>query len=446
MPNPDAGTERATPTSATTAPPASDRIPGPWSRIPRWTPDVVVAVAATLYTLPLLPEHAESGPRLAALVILALAIAASLPWRRARPLPVLAIMLVAAAGHLVLGAPLVAADVLLLVAVYTVSSRHDRTRSLPAAALVIVWLLGATMTDLGTDYLNVGEVASLILLVILVWTWGAFVRIRRAHIAALEDRAQRLEHERDTRERLAAAAERARLAREIHDVVSHGLGVVVVMSEGAAATVDTDADRAREAMLDVRDTGRSALTEMRRMLGVLHEGEPGSSVSAPGVSKLSDLVDESRAAGLPVTLTSGGEPVSLSPETDLTVYRIVQEALTNVHRHAGPVTHVDVELSYEPAGVSVRVADDGSGPRTPGRGDRADLRGNDGRSTADVEVGVGTDGHGLRGMRERVHALGGRIRFTSRTGGGVEVAATLPITPTAPSPSGVPPAEEEKTR
>lgn len=134
-------------------------------------------------TLPLLPEHAESGPRLAALVILALAIAASLPWRRARPLPVLAIMLVAAAGHLVLGAPLVAADVLLLVAVYTVSSRHDRTRSLPAAALVIVWLLGATMTDLGTDYLNVGEVASWILLVILVWTWGAFVRIRRAHIA-----------------------------------------------------------------------------------------------------------------------------------------------------------------------------------------------------------------------------------------------------------------------
>lgn len=244
MPNPDAGTERANPTTATTAPPASDRIPGPWSRIPRWTPDVVVAVAATLYTLPLLPEHAESGPRLAALVILALAIAASLPWRRARPLPVLAIMLVAAAGHLVLGAPLVAADVLLLVAVYTVSSRHDRTRSLPAAALVIVWLLGATMTDLGTDYLNVGEVASLILLVILVWTWGAFVRIRRAHIAALEDRAQRLEHERDTRERLAAAAERARLAREIHDVVSHGLGVVVVMSEGAAATVDTDADRA----------------------------------------------------------------------------------------------------------------------------------------------------------------------------------------------------------
>ena len=202
------------------------------------------------------------------------------------------------------------------------------------------------------------------------------------------------------------AAERARIAREIHDIVSHSLSVVVVMSDGAASKVDTEPERAKSAMLGVRDTGRSALTEMRRMLGVLRDDEPGSHAPQPGIAQLQRLVEDSKKTGLPVTLTIEGEPVPVSAGLDLTVYRIVQEALTNIHKHAGSVRTVEVRLGFGESEVELRITDDGPG--------------------LDSGPGGESGGHGLVGMRERVAAYGGTLDAGLRPSGGFEVKAMLP--------------------
>ncbi|MDN5746529.1 MAG: histidine kinase, partial [Nocardioidaceae bacterium] len=186
------------------------------------------------------------------------------------------------------------------------------------------------------------------------------------------------------------------------------LSVVVVMSDGAAAKVDSEPERAKSAMLTTRDTGRTALTEMRRMLGVLREDEPGSHAPQPGIAQLDALIEQTRSAGLPVTLTIEGESESVPASVELTIYRLVQEALTNVGKHAGPgLSCVDVRLSYRRGEIEVRVVDEGQGART-----------------RESEEG---SGHGLVGMRERVAAHRGRLCAGPRKGGGFEVAAVLPL-------------------
>jgi signal transduction histidine kinase len=246
---------------------------------------------------------------------------------------------------------------------------------------------------------------------LLAWVLGDSMRYRRAYYASLEDRAARLERERDAQVQIAAAAERARIARELHDVIAHNVSVMVVQADGASYAMDTDPARAREALAAISATGRQALAEMRRLLGVLRREEDGASTERapqPGMGEMGELLDQARGAGLPVSFTVEGEPRSLPGGVALAAYRIVQESLTNTRKHAGPVASASVLLRYSPDAVVLTISDDGWG----------DLGGT---------ALPGAPGHGLTGMRERVAACGGSVAAGPRPGGGFEVVATLPL-------------------
>jgi signal transduction histidine kinase len=239
-----------------------------------------------------------------------------------------------------------------------------------------------------------------------VYVLGLHMRTRRAYLRSVEERAARLERERDNEVKVAMAAERARIARELHDVVAHNVSVIVVQADGASYAIDTDIGRARQALDTISSTGRLALAEMRRLLGVLREtDDAGAFAPQPGVAQLDDLVEQVRASGLAVTYQVDGTPAAMSEGRQLTVYRIVQEALTNTLKHGGPLVNVSVRLRYARDALEIHVDDDGRGAAAP----------DDGR------------GHGLAGMRERVAVYGGTVRAAPRPGGGFQVVALIPV-------------------
>jgi signal transduction histidine kinase len=245
---------------------------------------------------------------------------------------------------------------------------------------------------------------------LIAWVLGDSTRYRRAYYASLEERAARLERERDAHAQIAAAAERARIARELHDVVAHNVSVMVVQADGAAYALGTDPERTRHALTAISATGRQALTEMRALLGVLRRGDDGGlAVLAPqpGLGQLDELLDQARAAGLPVTCSVEGTVRPLAAGTALTAYRIIQESLTNVRKHAGGMACANVVLRYTGTAVELSVTDNGVGAAAACDG----------------------AGHGLTGMSERAAMYGGSVRAGPGPGGGFEVTATLPIVP-----------------
>lgn len=340
--------------------------------------------------------------------------------RRERPMTAFVIASLAAFAQWLLNMGLLPANLLLFAALYNVASRRRWQDAAFAAAALELGAVLAHVRWIAPAWW--GETAiQLIQVTILIgsmWVWGNSVRTRRAYLASLEERAVRLERERDNQAQIAAAAERARIAREMHDVVSHNLGVMVVQADGAAYAMDSDPGRARQALSTISATGRTALTEMRRMLGVLRDEDAGEAEREygpqPGIAQLDQMVEQTRGSGLDVEFTVEGVPRELPAGLDLAAYRVVQEALTNTLKHAGPgVSGARVRLRYGSDALEMRISDDG-------RGAGAVL--SDG--TPD---GVGQPGHGLIGMRERVAAYGGSVRTGPKTGGGFEVVALLPL-------------------
>ncbi|GAA2745139.1 sensor histidine kinase [Kitasatospora cinereorecta] len=247
---------------------------------------------------------------------------------------------------------------------------------------------------------------------ILCWAWGRLTRVRRAYLVELEDRASRLERERDARAKVAVAAERARIARELHDVVAHNVSVMIVQADGAAYVLDNSPAQAKEALSTIASTGRQALVEMRRLLGVLRTADTADEyVPQPGVEELPELLEQVRTAGLPVDFTTAGEVRELPRGLELTVYRIVQEALTNVRKHGGPGARARVSVDFRDLDLEVLIEDDGRG------------------STGEQLTGGGADGlgHGLIGMRERVGMVSGSLDVGPRPGGGFRIRAVLPL-------------------
>jgi signal transduction histidine kinase len=246
----------------------------------------------------------------------------------------------------------------------------------------------------------------LALTVVLAWAGGQGARQRRAYLEAALARARDLERDQARQAELAAADERARISRELHDVVAHGLSVMVIQAQGASAALDDEPQRSRQALAAIVGTGRQSLTEIRRLLDVLRDPDCDGSgwQPQPDVAQLPALVDRLRRAGLPVHLAVAGTPVPVPAAVGVSAYRIVQEALTNVMKHAGPAPAATVRLDYRPGLLVVEVADDGVGPTGPAPG-----------------------GHGLVGMRERVTVLGGRLDTGHRPGGGFLVRARLPL-------------------
>lgn len=390
---------------------------GRWSQKYSAILDLVVVLAIFAYNLALTPLVAPGDAQAVPDemwqgigIVFGVAMCAPYVLRRRHPLGTFGVILSAAGVQVLLGIHLIPADFMLFFALYNLASRHRWVITAPAAAAVVAVLLVTTVPVLRMGFMTLGSVGLLVVAAGWAWTWGTLVRVRADHIASLRERARQLERERDAQAEIVAARERARIAREIHDIVSHSLSVAVVMADGAASKAHSEPDRARTAMESVRDTSRTALAEMRRMLGVLRTDEPGSQAPQPGTAELSRLVEESKEAGLPVRLRVDGTPVEVSTGLDLVVYRVVQEALTNVRKHAAPpLSRVEVTLAYRDAELEIRVTDDG------------------GISTQ--EHGTGRDegtGHGLIGMRERVAAYGGTLRTGTRPSGGYEVVARLP--------------------
>lgn len=240
--------------------------------------------------------------------------------------------------------------------------------------------------------------AVLMLIAVLV---GINVGNRKRYVAALVERAGQLARERDQQAIIAAASERARIAREMHDIVSHSLTVMVTLADGSAALTASDPDRAVEGMRRVGETGRTALADMRRMLGLLGSS-PGTQLTPqPGVGELPELLDSYRAAGLPISLTTSGS-VRGDHTEHLVIYRIIQESLTNVLRHAIAPAWVRVDLRFEDNAILVTITNDG------------------------LASPVRDGGHGLLGMRERVALYGGSLETGPRREGGWKVAAILP--------------------
>jgi len=239
----------------------------------------------------------------------------------------------------------------------------------------------------------------------VVWIVGFSLGRKFEEADEAKERASRAEHEREERALAAVAEERARIARELHDVVGHSVSVMTVQASGVRRLLRPDQDREREALLVVERTGREALAEMRRMVGVLRRPEEAPALAPqPSLDHLSRLVEQAREAGLPVELRIEGEAIQLPAGVDLTAYRLVQEGLTNVVKHA-QATRAEVHVNYGDSYLEVTVKDDGKGV---GNGDGG--------------------GHGLVGMRERVSVYGGEIDAGPQPGGGYRLRAKLPLT------------------
>ncbi len=243
------------------------------------------------------------------------------------------------------------------------------------------------------------------------WLAGWTLRRRRARWAGLQARAERLEREREEEARRAVTEERLRIARELHDVIAHSMSVIAVQSAVGNHVIDSQPAEARQALAAIEATSRSALTEMRRLLGVLRqEGEPrGSLTPAPGLADLSALAGQVRDAGLTVWINVDGQRGAIPPGIDLSAYRIIQEALTNVIKHAAAAS-ASVTIRYRPDSVTVEIADEGAG--TPAAGVPAPRAGS---------------GHGIIGMRERVAVFGGEFSAGPGPDGGFRVRACFPV-------------------
>lgn len=390
--------------------------------------DVLVIAAVFLYNLPIqfsaVPEHLWIGTGL----VFSIGLCTPYLFRRQHPVPIFLTILGVTVAQTTVGIEPLFADVMLVLALYNLSSRCRWVVSVPATLVIVILTLIATSDLLQAGYLNVGDIGVLIVFVVWAGTWGALVRFRRAHLESLRERTRQLVREAETQKQIVATEERSRIAREIHDVVSHSLSVVTVLADGAASAVESNPAQAKRAMEDVRDTGRSAMTEMRSMLDVLRSKDQAKHAPQPRIEQLDRLIDESRAAGIPVEFEHRGRHDSLSEGLSLTVYRTVQEALTNIRKHAGAsVQRARVVLEQTDTSIDVRVSDDGRG-RIASQGPTSDggKAHTVGPKTTDASPDVFA-GHGLVGMGERISAYGGTLEAGPLNPHGFEVHARLPI-------------------
>jgi signal transduction histidine kinase len=350
-------------------------------------------------------------------VPLVIALAVPVVFRRAYPVAAFAAAIAAGALQVLINSKPNPTDLAIVILLYTLAAYTPRRISITGLAICLAGSAAAVVRWMPDrlsmwDSLLVGSIMfagpSLI-----AWVFGDSMRYRRAYYTNLEDRAARLEAERDAQAQIAAAAERARIARELHDVVAHNVSVMVVQADGASYALGSDPDRARQALAAISATGRQALAEMRRMLGVLRRDEDGTEpgrAPLPGIGQLGELLEQARATGLAVSFTVEGVPQPLPDGAALAAYRIVQESLTNTRKHGGPRATAEVTLRYLEDALLLRIADDGRGAAAASDG----------------------AGHGLTGMRERVAVYGGWVQAGPRPSGGYHVAALLPLVAPAP--------------
>ena len=339
----------------------------------------------------------------AALALVAVACLA-LAWRRRYPVTVLAVSVAAVALYSLLGYVNGAALIAPVLAMYAVATQVSALRAVILAVATVAVLMTATGVNNPFGRYSDGPFVLIPGMVAAVAFAGIAVRNRRAYVASIQDRA-----EQDARRQV--DEERLRIARELHDVVAHTMATINVQAGVAAHVLPAKPEAAAEALLAIKTASKEGLRELRAILNVLRQADDADPVQpAPGLAQLDALVEGARRAGLPITLTVTGAPYPLPAAVDLAAYRIVQESLTNVIRHAGPAAAA-VSLSYHPDEIDIDVTDTGHGPKA---------------SPGSAAAG-GTAGHGQAGMRERAAAVGGTVQTGPRPAGGYQVTARLPV-------------------
>ncbi|MGZ4699891.1 MAG: sensor histidine kinase [Ilumatobacteraceae bacterium] len=371
--------------------------------------DAVVAIVLLgLMVASVAGKAPDAGQRGADALAYALAVPLTLPFAVHRRWPTASLICVLAAfGTYAIASYAVYPGVSLFAMLFGIALHSDRRRSIMALLLCVAAMVTALAIQ-PTGVATSSDWTSSLLAIAVAWLAGENYRSRRARWAALEERAAMLENEREERDRRAVADERLRIARDLHDIVSHAMSVIAVQAATGHHLLDRDTEAARRALSNVETASRGALVEMRRMLGVLRDNDdaPGSRTPAPSLSNLGQLIARVRDAGLGVSTSIDPDIPELPASVDLAVYRIVQESLTNVMKHGGPVAFVSVTCSATE--LCIEVTDDGRvGGPAPTPGD--------------------TPGHGLIGMRERVALYGGEFSAGPRPGGGFRVAARLPL-------------------
>lgn len=395
------------------------RVPGVirrfWARHPRWADGLIAGLCLLATLTPAVTFR--SGPRDAAmwphpisyaLVPLSIIACALLLQRRRWPVAAFIASLLLECAFLF--SPVAIGTPLLVITSYTLAV-YRSTRSAWVGVSVAVILVGATGLALAPTGVIDPAVAAdgvlgTIVLGVIGTLIGANVGGRKRYIEAIIDRSRQLLVERDQQARLAASAERTRIAREMHDIVSHSLTVIVALAEGASAT--TDADRARMATAQVADTARGALSEMRAMLGVLRDEDQDAAFAPIDDDAAAAAVDAARSAGFPVRLrrsTSPGDTVQVPPAVRLAAGRVVQEGITNAMRHAPTTTMIDVSMTTGSAGIEIDIRNDG------------------------VRAPQGAGGYGLRGLQERVLHVGGSLESGLTPNGHWRLHAVLPLLP-----------------
>jgi len=365
-----------------------------------------VGLAAVLVLL--VASHVE-GLRPVALFALLLA-GMSLVIRRWAPVPALALVTVGIAVATGLHQRWVPAP-LIAVLMYQVASGSDRSKSIPALVLANAAIIAPSVRYLAHQP---GATALGVVAATAAWFVGDSVRVRRVYVAGLAEQAAQRQREVLERAQRSVAEERLQIARELHDVVAHSLSVIAVQSGVGRHVIETQPAEAKNALAAIEATSRDTLTELRRMLGVLRrdDGVPAALAPAPGIAALDRLVEQVRLAGYTVNLDAAAVAArALSPTVELSIYRIAQEALTNVVKHAGPAT-VNIEIREEPSALVLEVNDDGRGADAA-----ADPAQRDGREAH----------HGIVGMRERVAMFHGSLLAAPRPEGGFRVVARFPV-------------------
>ena len=380
-----------------------------------WLVDITIALGLSALSLLAVASGAtdagQSDPLSLALLLLE-----TLPLivRRRWPIPVLVVTLAATALHASLVQGQVVNESLgALVALFTVAERYPRRVAIVAALAVAATFLGVIVGKAGTQVAVAGTIQTM-LSVVIVLALGDWARTRRQYAAAIEENARLQEAEREERSRRAVEDERERIARELHDIVTHHVSVIVIQAGAGLTALDRRPERVRPALEAIDRTSREALTDMRRMLGMLGDA-PGTSGTGddarapiPRLERLGELIEEVRIAGLPVELSVDGAPRPLDTGVELAAYRIVQEALTNALKHARGA-RARVRLGYAPLALEIEVTNQGG--------------------TGEHDLGdSGRGGRGLIGMRERVALYGGRFD-AARTPTGFRVFARLPVDP-----------------
>lgn len=324
-------------------------------------------------------------------------------WRRSSPLIVVGLLSVVTWVVVVpdeAHTPVLVAN---LIAVYSTAAYLPLPAAASGGVVVLSYTAGWIIDRVGGDPLPFSELVFVVVMASGTWVTGRLMRDRREQQTRSEDRAAQLEREVELEAKAAVSDERSRIARELHDVVAHSVSVMVLQAGAAEEVLDREPEHAREALTAIQETGRQAVVELRRLLGVMRRTDEDALLAPqPSLRHVGSLIEQAQQAGLPVTIEVEGTPGSVPPGVDLSAYRIIQEALTNTIKHAGPA-QARVLVRYEPDSIEVQVSDTGSG------------------------AGTSAVGHGLIGMRESVALYGGTLEVDRGEAAGFTVRARMPI-------------------